>query len=193
MHSCSHPSGSIAQGGEIPSDHWTKKKKNGSHTLQFAKGACKLLSPKTPNADSLWKITQDLKGVQYRRKTTFVHVLNKARDSGSQVVALWSEMFSSVGCFWTVRKVILGRSSESSLENKQRKTSASFWEEFTHEGYVVGRFCLDFIKAFDQEFSADGDLLIRSVVSFIYLFFIYWRGITEKGAQESMFLKLIWG
>lgn len=37
------------------------------------------------------------------------------------------------------------------------------------KGMLLTDFCLDFIKAFDHEFYEDGDLVIRSVVSFILL------------------------
>lgn len=39
-----------------------------------------------------------------------------------------------------------------------------FAKAFTYEGYVVHRWCPDFIKAFDQEFYKDVNV-IRSVIS----------------------------
>lgn len=75
------------------------------------------------------------------------------------------------------------------------------------KGMLLTDFCLDFIKAFDHEFYEDGDLVIRSVVSFILLcvfFFLPPRSgfhlhsisirkeLLRKGPGICMLTKLIW-
>lgn len=43
-----------------------------------------------------------------------------------------------------------------------------FVKEFIYEAYIVDNFCLNFIKAFEQEFYEDGGMLIRLVVSLFF-------------------------
>lgn len=72
-----------------------------------------------------------------------------------------------------------------------------FVKEFIYEAYIVDNFCLNFIKAFEQEFYEDGGMLIRLVVSLFFfsrpytrfspVHHTYWKGITEKRAEESAF------
>lgn len=74
-----------------------------------------------------------------------------------------------------------------------------FVKEFIYEAYIVDNFCLNFIKAFEQEFYEDGGMLIRLVVSLFFfpaptpgshLFIIpIGRELLRKGPRNPHFKK----